>query len=635
MKSRNIFNILNVLFIYSFLFLSEASPTPPPKGTADFGGGGNGSKNKVYESNIAPLVKLPIYDKYIKPRLEKFDILMSQLGQSEEKNKFSYSQFLIRMKSWYFTDDTLNSIDKETLGIIFKEGKTQQIALNKKREIWIDNKIFVDMKPQHQADLIIHEFVMNLYFLKYYSFYEICVMGKEMGLYAEKEENNLTCEQIKNVKYFQTKKMMALNEDDYQNIRRVTDWFINDLLNASAEDLFNKLRYNDFDKRLITKSDAKKEFKVTGREVESLLLKLQYSDSFPETCKSSLTNENLNCQISIKNARNPYGSDFNKLEFQIAEGNSVKTIAFNITNKTTSFTLPLQNNDGLPYFTIMLKSNDAPLVLTDEVGERLYFLNLYFSPAIGFKAETAELMGYDIIPYTITSISQPKENSIYTDCEISRLNLKKHSAYSWGRDEQVELILDLNRNIISLSKFYCIVRSQETINQLMNSKTKVEEFMKNHNQQISKVIGKKFEFVSNLTYTGSDINSLKKSYEINSAQQMTKPNQCNQRESKNNQVCTSFKTLKFINEDSVLVDDKYTCNLNMVNMAEFKINSNYKLGPGSGISMSFSCNDNTLVMLSWPSGNISYSNGILSFEGDTLEHNNSFYKVETLYKEIP
>lgn len=618
--------------------MSEASSSPPrtpPRGTADFGGGGNGSKNKVYERNIAPLVKLPIYDKYIKPRLEKFDVLMSQLGQSEEKNKFSYSQFLIRMKSWYFTDDTLNSIDKETLGIIFKEGKTQQIALNKKREIWIDNKIFVDMKPQHQADLIIHEFVMNLYFLKYYSFYEICVMGKEMGLYAEKEENNLTCEQIKTVKYFQTKKMMALNEDDYQNIRRVTDWFINDLLNASAEDLFNKLRYNDFDKRLITKSDTEKEFKVTGREAESLLLKLQYSDSFPETCKSSLTNENLNCQISIKNAKNPYGSDFNKLEFQIIEGNSVKTIAFNITNKTSSFVSPLQSADGLPYFSIMFKSNDAPLVLTDEVGERLYFLILYFSPTIGFKAANAELIGYNIVPFAITSISHPKDNSIYTDCEISRLNLKKHSAYSWGSDERAELISDLNLNFTSYSKFNCIVRSQETINQLMINKTNVEEFMKNHNQQISKVIGKKFEFVSNLTYAGSDIKSLKKSYEISPTQRMTELNQCNEREGKNNRVCTSFKTLKFISEESVLVDDKYTCILNIVNMADFKINSNYKLSDGSGISTSLSCNDSKLVILPSPFGNVSYNNGILSFKGGAYEYANGFYQSEFLYKEIP
>lgn len=634
MRLRSNFNILNVLIIYSFLFLAATSSISNA-GTGDFAGGGNGSQNKVYESNITPLIKLPIYNKYIKPRLDKLDVLMAQLGQRDEKSKFSTSHILIGMKSWYFTDDTLKSIDKETLGVLFNEDNTQQIALNKKKEIWIDNKIFSKMKEQYQADLIIHEIVMNLYFIKYYSLYDICIIGKEMGLYDESEKNNLTCEQVKNIKYFQTKQSMVLKEDDYQNIRRVTSWFINDLMNASAEDLFNKLRYNDFDKRLITKSDSKKDFKISGREIENLLLKLQLTDSFPENCKSSITNENLDCKISIKNTKNPYGADFNKLEFQIQEGNNLRKIAFNITNKTSSFSSPMQSIDGLNYFSVVFKSNESPLVLTDEVGGRFYMLSLFLSPTSGFSHDYTELIGYSLVPFTITSISTPKDNSIYTECEVGRLNLKKHPAFNWGSDERSELMTDFSSNLANYSKFYCVVRSQEIIDQMLSSKAKVDEFMKSQKPELSKIIGKSFEFVSTATLAGTSINSLTKSYENNLAQVNKELSECNTREAKNNRACTRFITLKFINEDTVLVDNKYSCSVGTTNFGDYKLNSDMKYIKGTDITLSINCYDNNLVISSNPYGRITYRNGNLIFTGAAYEYKSNVYQPETLYKEIP
>lgn len=634
MRLRSTFNILNVILVYSFLFLALSLSTSKA-GTADFGGGGNGSQNKVYESNIKPLIKLSIYNKYIKPRLEKFDILMAQLGQSEEKNNFSYSQFLIRMKSWYFTEDTLKSIDKETLGIIFNEDKTQQIALNKKKEIWIDNKIFSNMQEQHQADLIMHEIVMNLYFLKFYSFYDICNIGKEMGLYDEKEENNLSCEQIKNIKYFQAKQSMVLQEDDYQNIRRVTSWFINDLLNASADDLFNKLRYNDFDKRLITKSNSKKEIRISGREIENLLLKLHHTDNFPDTCKSSITNEDKNCSITIQKTSNSYGPDFNKLEFQIQEGNKVNKISFNISNRNSIFTSPLQSSDGLNYFSISFKSNDAPLVLTDTVGDRFYYLALYLTPTKGTNIENVQLLGYSLVPLAITSINQTKDNSIYADCEVGRLNLKKHPAYSWGADDRSESLIDFTFNLTHFSKFYCTVRSQETIDKIRNSKSKIDDFMKDQLPQLSKIIGKKFEFVSTSTYSGANLNSLKKSYEINSTQKDKSLEECNEQESKNNRKCSVLKTLKLINEETILVDNKFTCNLIPFNYYDYNMDSNVKFISDLGVTFSVSCQDSNLVLQTSSTGRFYYNNGLLRIKGDAYLSNNNFYQSESIYKEIP
>lgn len=634
MRPRSTFNILNVLSVYSFLFLALTTSNSIA-GTSDIGGGGNGSQYKVYESNIKPLVKLPIYDKYIKPRLEKFDVLMAQLGQSEGKNKFSYSQFLIRMKSWYFTEDTLKSIDKETLGIIFNEDKTQQIALNKKKEIWIDNKIFSNMKEEHQADLIIHEIVMNLYFLKYYSFYDLCVIGKEMGQYNEKEENNLTCEQIKNIKYFQAKQSMVLQEDDYQNIRRVTSWFINDLLNATADDLFNKLRYNDFDKRLITKATSKKEIKISGREIEKLLLKLYHTDNFPESCKSSIGNQDTTCSTTIQKTANSFGPDFNKLEFQIQETNTFNKISFNITSLSSTFTSPMQTSDGLNYFSVSFKSNEAPLVLNDTIGGRFYFLTLYLTPKMGDNIENVDLLGYSLVPFAITSISPTKDNSIYTDCEVGRLNIKKHPAYSWGADERSESLIDVTANLANFSKFYCVVRSQEAIDKMRNSKSKIEEFMKIQLPQLSKVIGKKFEFVSSSTYSGDNLNSLKKSYETNPIQMNKNLESCNDREAKNNRKCTVLKSLKFISEDTILIDDKYSCNIQAIKYDDITINPEIKYVSNLGVYLTFSCSDPNLSVQSAPFGKLNYSNGILSIKGDAYQYYNNFYQPETIYKEIP
>lgn len=615
-----------VTFFYTALFLSLSTTFA---GTGDFVGGGNGSKFKIYESNVERLVKIPSYNNKVKPLLIKFDQLMNKLNQNDSQKAFPYSEFLTKMKLWYFSDDNLNSIDKETLGVIFNKEKTQQIALNKKREIWIDNKIFIKMKEEHQADLLVHEFVMNLYFLKYYSFYEICIIGNEMGLYS-KEENQIPCEGFKDVQYFNSKEAMALNEDDYQNIRRVTDWFLNDLKTASTDDLYNKLIYNNFDKRFITKGDTKKEIQLKGDEIEKIIKENFVTDSFPDTCKSTFSNTALNCSATLEKTTSNYTSAFNKLEFTINNGSEIKKIAFNITSEYSTYTSPLQMHQGIPYYSVIFYSNAFPLELTHELGQRLYILTLNFTLKQGVNTSSSELIAYSLTPMTITNLEPINENQTYTTCEIKKLNPQKHPSFYWGQTPQLESLTGISIHLTAFSKSVCNVKTPEQLQKELIQYKRNAEVKRISDLQLQPLIGKTFEFKSTMTKWGKESASL-----VNTTPQTdyfeSRLKSC--LSAQKSKECIPAMSLKFLSLNTVLINNQVKCNVYSMDSSNSN-GQNTKIHYQTGIKTYFSCQDPKFEVIGLPYGDFNYNNGSLQIRDAVYEYNNHFYRIEFNFSEV-
>lgn len=628
MRFNDILTKINVIIFYTFLFLSALNSLA---GTGDFAGGGNGSKNKVYESNIASLVKLPAYVKRVQPLMEKFDKLMNELSRNDSKSTFSYSEFLIKMKLWYFAEDTLKSIDKETLGIVFSEGKTQQIALNKKREIWIDNKIFEKMKEEHQADLIVHEIVMNLYFLKYYSFYDICILSREMGIYDQQDENNLSCDQVKDVQYFNSKEPMALNEDDYQNIRRVTDWFLKELKAAKANDLYSKLIYNGFDKRFISKAEPTKEIEIKGGEIEKVLLKSFITDNFPDSCKNSLSNATMNCRATLSKSTSN-SVTFNKLAFTLTDNNESKVISFNISSSYSKHQTSVQTHQGVTYFSVSFQSNYFPLEITHELGQKFYFLNLLLAPQNGLNVESSEIIGYSITPMVITHISPPKENSIFTECETKKLNPQKHPSFLWARDKDIELITDMSIKLFYFSKSFCTVRTPEQIQKEANQNKKNIEIKQKADQQLQPLVGKTFEFKDNHLKWGKEITNLTSILpQPDYFESQIKA--CISGQKDKNKECIAAKSFKILSLNTLLINNRIQCNINALDSTSLH-SSQTRFHSRTGFKIFFACSDSKFEVIGLPYGNFYYSKETLLIQDDITEYNNHFYQSEFFYSEV-
>lgn len=248
-------------------------------GTADTGGG-NGCDGKAYESYIVNPLELPAYTKYIQPMIENLDRQQNE-KDSKADQKHSFANFF-KMKTWYISCVDLQPIDKSVLGVSFDKNNTQQLAIQKDREIWIANKFFKDMSLEDQAMLVRHEFVMSLYFLKFKSLSEICkIMSETMG--------GQECVGITPQVDLLTPKapLRPLQASDYENIRRVTGFLKDEGATAKLETIDQRLRDNGFDQRIfnsgMTLSGTDNE-KMTAAAYSDIWNRAKFTNSLPDKC---------------------------------------------------------------------------------------------------------------------------------------------------------------------------------------------------------------------------------------------------------------------------------------------------------------------------------------------------------------
>ncbi len=141
------------------------------------------------------------------------------------------------------------------MGLSFIATETEQLAIQKPNSIWIKKDIFDHMTSEAQADLILHEYVMIMYLMKFKPYSTICKMI-----------NTGDCQKLGSLdKLWPAQPERALNEIDYENIRAVTIW-LNERKNADelkTEEIRSVLLAKEFDMRFLNSKDAKTEEPIT------------------------------------------------------------------------------------------------------------------------------------------------------------------------------------------------------------------------------------------------------------------------------------------------------------------------------------------------------------------------------------
>lgn len=303
---------------------NPAAPAGPlgTEGTSD-GGGGNGLDNKLYESYIRDPRELTAYQKRVKPILDALQSARTAHDQAtssapkDADEKMSLHDYF-SLKTWYFIPSDLQALSKDVLGVSFLKEKTQQIAFQKDREVWVNSKIFDAMTEEEQATLLVHEYLMSIYFMKFKSFEELCDMSQraQPKSKCERPDDEFTKELLET--HFKKAPLAPLQERDYENIRSMTNWMLRSGETATLKEFYTSLFDNGFDARFfnpdnLEKTKDDKPETITGTQVRDALVRAQHAGRLPNLCVDKEGHAIAPCQLTWSEEDFPLASGQNSV----------------------------------------------------------------------------------------------------------------------------------------------------------------------------------------------------------------------------------------------------------------------------------------------------------------------------------
>jgi hypothetical protein len=207
-------------------------------GTMD-SGGCNGFDKGCLESYAVDITTLPEYQKVVKPIGEKMFALESQADSNkDDMNALRQDgitddwHLFAKMKTWYFVPTNLSQIPSKRLGVAFA---TEQLALQSKKEIWIDAEKYHALSEQARGELLLHELVMSAYLARKGSYsdfiqsistfapdYAAFLKTSKAALSASDDYQKIS-DQVNGIP---TSTFTGLTKQDYEKIRGMTRFLI-------------------------------------------------------------------------------------------------------------------------------------------------------------------------------------------------------------------------------------------------------------------------------------------------------------------------------------------------------------------------------------------------------------------------
>lgn len=190
-----------------------------PSGGVDDGGGGVAVKGRPLESYAVNITGRDEYQKYIVAIIQKLKVNSPELS--------SELIYLSRERTWYIIDVPLNEIPRQVMGTYFK---TDQVAVQNKSDIWMNQNLFESMSEENRAMLILHELMMGVKILNYGSPLDKCFAVSSLGLL----EADLKDYELKRKKCLERYKLVdiqqsllggnsfSVSSEDYGLIRKLT-----------------------------------------------------------------------------------------------------------------------------------------------------------------------------------------------------------------------------------------------------------------------------------------------------------------------------------------------------------------------------------------------------------------------------
>ncbi len=224
----------------------EPTPAQPiPQGPTD-SGGGHGLNGKPLESFIKKLTDVPAFKNFVQPMLRELF--------KKHENLAVDLHHISSARSWYFVPTDLKDIPSYFAGAQFK---TEQLAIHRSKEIWINSVLFEKMKQDDvddklaQEKLLIHELVMGVLFMQFQPNLDKCLAASNKWLLMETtaietaemfqinydNERNHCRKNLNSILDLNIEKKLSLSENDYSVIRSLTQALTENLESLTTEEL--------------------------------------------------------------------------------------------------------------------------------------------------------------------------------------------------------------------------------------------------------------------------------------------------------------------------------------------------------------------------------------------------------------
>jgi len=271
-------------------------------GTID-SGGCNGFEKGCLESYAVDITTLPEYQKVVKPIGEKMVAINDKNAAEDDKKNGITDELSVLAKSkvWYFVPTSLDQIPSDKLGVAFS---TEQLALQSKREIWIDAKKYQALSDQAKGELLLHELVMAQYLIKYMTQAEIDkVLSASYPL-----SSSVATEDIGNLydKANPPPKFEGLNKEDYENIRGMTRFVLENSSSLTNEQFKKAVKRFSFpgtdndDRDNYDPNRSAQPISYDGGAMLETLELAQKSGDMPKQCLVDGQGSPIPCQVSLK-----------------------------------------------------------------------------------------------------------------------------------------------------------------------------------------------------------------------------------------------------------------------------------------------------------------------------------------------
>jgi hypothetical protein len=363
--------------------LGGPSPTQLPTlggaGTTD-SGGGTGLKDeemaKMFEHYIKDPTKEPAYVKHIEPLFKNI---------TDSRGEGSHFDAIFKMKSWYIAPVDFEKMSKESLGVSFVKTSTVQIARQTARSVWIKKELYEQQGSKEsgsieQAETLLHEWVMSVYFFKFMSASDFC----KFDLLGASEKNCLENASLLD-KASPSETPRQLNDEDNENIRTVTAWLLQNKDRTIPIQEFSQIMYrNGFDRRYFNPrqfeppKERLEQLKLSSKEIFRAIEGTARGGQMPNLCRGVANNQTRPCHLIIEAAQANMKSGAQVIpatgiRMRVdAEGTPSADVTMVIGDEVT-LSAADDGRDGVVYQMTVLEFPTAV-----RVGDRLHHAVLWF-----------------------------------------------------------------------------------------------------------------------------------------------------------------------------------------------------------------------------------------------------------------
>lgn len=356
-------------------------------GTSD-PGGGTGLQGRAFESYIRDPKSMRGFHQYLKPIFDQYDKVDKEeeakrppAERSQDDGGTLIDMFAV--KKWFLLPMKLDCVNKDVIGLTFAGSEIDVLACQTKGEVWIDESKTRASNDRDFAKLLLHEFVVQIYTMRFQKMSEIMrafeeVLGKKMDF------SGMTAEQIDVA--FPAEPIRKLGPEDYEIIRRATDWLFEKGASATYAQFHHMLDGKVWDKRFSNEDDKNELPKIEHVKTQDVLDILAANDSAGikvDECRAA-KGKFSDCSLSVNIQKMQIPTTQNSLTYYFP----MDVLTFTITSPGGSVSLKQLGSEDMSLSTSVdngKKYYEAGFftgsLAGKKVGDRLDFVTVKFTPA--------------------------------------------------------------------------------------------------------------------------------------------------------------------------------------------------------------------------------------------------------------